>query len=124
MTTKKFSIRSRIRSFGYAFKGLGVLIREEHNSWIYLAVILVLIPVGILSNLSALEWILITLCIGAVISAEIFNTIIERISDKIAPEYDPVIGKIKDLGAAAVLVLAITSAVIGVIIFLPKIFHL
>lgn len=121
MSAKKFSIPARFRSFKYAFKGLALLFREEHNSWIYLAFIAVLIPAGIIFHLTAAEWMLITLCIGIVISAEIFNTIIERISDKIAPEYDPAIGKIKDLGAAAVLVLAIASAVVGLIIFLPKI---
>ncbi|HBB92251.1 MAG: diacylglycerol kinase [Bacteroidetes bacterium GWF2_49_14] len=121
MPTKKFSIRARFISFKFAFRGLGLLFREEHNSWIYLVFIAALIPAGIIFHLTAAEWMLITLCIGIVISAEIFNTIIERISDKIAPDYDPVIGKIKDLGAAAVLVLAIATAVVGLIIFLPKV---
>ncbi len=121
MSAKKFSIPARLRSFKYAFRGLALLFREEHNSWIYLAAIAVVIPAGIFFRISPIEWSLIAICIGAVISAEILNTIIERISDKIDPEYDPVIGKIKDLGAAGVLILAIAAAAVGLIIFLPKI---
>jgi diacylglycerol kinase (ATP) len=94
---------------------------EEHNTWIYLAVIAIVIPAGFLLHISAVEWIFVSLCIGAVLSAELFNTIAERFADKISPDFDPDIGKIKDMGAAAVLILAIASAVVGVIIFLPKI---
>ena len=124
MTTKKFSVKARILSFKYAFRGLGLLFREEHNSWIYLVVIVLVIPLSIVLKLSVTEWALVALSIGIVISAEIFNTVIERVSDKVSPDYDPVIGKIKDLGAAAVLVTSIATAVVGVIIFLPKIIDL
>jgi len=121
MPRKKFSIRARILSFKYAFRGLGHMFSEEHNTWIYLAVIAIVIPAGFLLHISAIEWMFVTLCIGGVISAELFNTIAERFADKISPGYDQEIGRIKDLGAAAVLVLAIATAVVGVIIFLPKI---
>lgn len=122
MAAKRFSFKARLISFKFAFRGLGLLFREEHNSWIYLAVIAVLIPLCIIFRLSVTEWALICLSIGIVISAEIFNTVIERVSDKVSPDFDPVIGKIKDLGAAAVLVTAFAAAAVGLIIFLPKIF--
>ena len=121
MSAKKFSVKARLLSFKYAFRGLGLLFREEHNSWIYIAVITVVIPLSIIFKLSVTEWALICLSIGIVISAEIINTVIERVSDKVSPQYDPVIGKIKDLGAAAVLVTAIVAAAVGLIIFLPKV---
>jgi len=124
MGAKKFSVRARILSFKYAFRGLGHLLREEHNSWIYVAIIVLVIPLSIILKLSLTEWALVCLSIGIVISAEIFNTVIERVSDKVSPKFDPVIGKIKDLGAAAVLVTAIATAVVGLIIFLPKILAL
>ncbi len=124
MGAKKFSIRARILSFKYAFRGLGHLLREEHNSWIYVAIIVLVIPLSIILKLSLTEWALVCLSIGIVISAEILNTVIERVSDKVSPKFDPVIGKIKDLGAAAVLVTAIAAAVVGLIIFLPKILAL
>jgi diacylglycerol kinase (ATP) len=124
MPRKKFSIKSRILSFKYAFKGLGLLFTAEHNTWIYLGFIAVVVPAGFLLHISAVEWMFVTICIGSVISAEVFNTIAERMADKISPEYDPEIGRIKDLGAAAVLIMAIASAIVGVIIFLPKILSL
>ena len=121
MAAKKFSFKARLLSFKFAFRGLGLLFREEHNAWIYLAVIAVVIPLCFIFRLSVTEWALICLSIGIVISAEIFNTVIERVSDKVSPQFDPVIGKIKDLGAAAVLVTAFVAAAVGLIIFLPKI---
>lgn len=121
MAAKKFSFKARLLSFKFAFRGLGLLFREEHNAWIYLVVIAIVIPLCIIFRLSVTEWALICLSIGIVISAEIFNTVIERVSDKVSPEYDPVIGKIKDLGAAAVLVTAFVAAAVGLIIFLPKV---
>ncbi len=122
MVLEKFSIRARINSFKYAFKGLGWLFKEEHNSWIYLLVIAVLIPLCVLMHLSLVEWALIIVAIGIVIAAEIFNTAIERLADRVTTDQDPVIGKIKDLAAAGVLVTAIAAAAVGLIILLPKIF--
>ncbi|MFO7617244.1 MAG: diacylglycerol kinase family protein [Bacteroidales bacterium] len=122
MNQGRFSLAARIRSFRYAFKGLRWLFTEEHNSWIYLLVIAILVPVCIVLRLSLLEWALIAFCIGIVITAEIFNTAIERMADRITTERDPVIGKVKDLAAAGVLVAAFVAAVVGMIILLPKLF--
>ncbi len=52
MKTRKFSIPARLRSFRYAFQGLWWLVREEHNSWIHLAFVVVLIPAGFILHLS------------------------------------------------------------------------
>ena len=120
MKSGKFSIPARIRSFKYAFRGLWWLIREEHNSWIHLAFIVILIPSGILLRLSPIEWTLITICIGLVLALELVNSAIERLADKVSPERDPDIGKIKDIAAAAVLISAIAAAIIGLIILVPK----
>ena len=122
MNPGRFSLVARIRSFRYAFKGLRWLFTEEHNSWIYLLVIAVLVPICIILHLSLLEWALIAFCIGIVLIAELFNTAIERMADRITPEKDPVIGKIKDLAAAGVLVAAVVAAVVGLIILVPKLF--
>ncbi|TSA33292.1 MAG: diacylglycerol kinase family protein [Porphyromonadaceae bacterium] len=124
MNSRKFSIPARIRSFKYAFRGLWWLIREEHNSWIYLAVFVILIPACILLRLSLIEWTLITMCTGLVYALELVNSAIERLADKISPERDPDIGKIKDLTAAAVLITAIAAAIVGLIILVPKFFML
>ena len=120
MKQHKFSIIKRIKSFVYAFNGLKILIKEEHNSRIhFLATIIVLIT-SIILKISVFEWIAIIFAIGFVISLEIVNSAIENIADFISPEKDKKIKKIKDLAAAAVLIGAITAFIIGLIIFLPK----
>lgn len=124
MKTGKFSILGRIGSFRHAFRGLWWLIREEHNSWIQLAVIVILIPVCFLLGISLIEWTLLMICIGLVLALELVNSAIERLADKISPEHDPLIGKIKDISAAAVLITAIAAAVVGLIILVPKFFIL
>jgi len=124
MKPRKFSARARLRSFIYAFRGLGVMIREEHNFWIHLGITAILIPVCIICRLSAMEWALIILCIGLVLGMELVNSAIERIADKISPARDHEIGKIKDLGAAAVLITAVAAAIMGLIILVPKILNL
>ena len=75
---------------------------------------------GIGLKISTTEWIAVTGCIGLVLMAEGFNSSIEALCDKVSPEMDPLIGHSKDLAAGAVLIAAIAAAVIGMIIFLPK----
>lgn len=68
-----------------------------------------------------MEWIAVCMCIGMVLSAEAVNSSIEALADLVSPEYNEAIKKTKDLAAGAVLILAITAAIIGLIIFIPKI---
>ena len=124
MKSRKFSIPERIRSFKYAFRGFLWLIREEHNSWIHFATVVILIPVCFLLHISLIEWTLITICIGLVLAMELVNSAIERLADKISPRRDTDIGKIKDIAAAAVLISAIAAAIVGLIILVPKLFML
>lgn len=120
MKSGKFSIQARLRSFTHAFRGLWWLIRDEHNSWIHLAIVAILVPACFILNISLTEWMIIILCIGLVLSLELINSAIERMADKISPHQDADIGKIKDIAAAAVLISAIASAIIGLIILVPK----
>ena len=120
MYSGKFSIRARIRSFKYAFRGLWWVLRKEHNFRIHLAFVVILIPLCILLRISLTEWALITLCIGLVLSMELVNSAIELLADKFSLKRDPVIGKIKDIAAAAVLISAIAAAAVGLIILVPK----
>ena len=121
---EKFSITKRLHSFRYAFAGLGVLLREEHNSWIHtLAAVLVVIA-GFVFHIRPWEWIAIVIVIGMVFAAEIINSSLERTADFVKAERDDRKRDIKDLGAAAVLVCAISAAVVGMIVFLPKIINL
>ncbi|MCK5847153.1 MAG: diacylglycerol kinase family protein [Bacteroidales bacterium] len=124
MKQQRFSVIKRIRSFVYAFNGLNILIKEEHNSRIHFLATIVVLIASIVLKISIFEWIAIVFAIGFVISLEIVNSAIENIADFISPEKDEKIKKIKDLAAAAVFISAVTAFVIGLIVFLPKIFEL
>ena len=124
MNNEKFSIKKRIKSFTYAFAGLKVLFREEHNSWIHATAAVLAIVMGFFFRISPMEWIAVVIVIGMVFSAEIINSSLERTADFVKAERDDRKRDIKDLGAAAVLGCAIAAAVVGLIIFLPKIIAL
>ena len=124
MNNEKFSIKKRIKSFAYAFAGLKVLFREEHNSWIHATAAVLAIAMGFIFRISPMEWIAIVIVIGMVFSAEIINSSLERTADFVKAERDDRKRDIKDLGAAAVLVCAMSALIIGLIIFVPKIIAL
>jgi undecaprenol kinase/diacylglycerol kinase (ATP) len=124
MKQQKFSLLKRLNSFAFAFNGLKILLKEEHNSRIHLFFTICVLLASIYFNISTFEWIAIIFAIGFVITLEIINSVIENICDFISPEKNIQIKKIKDLSAAGVLVSSIIALIIGVIIFLPKILKL
>ncbi len=121
MESIKFSITKRAQSFGFAFNGLKILIKEEPNSRIHFIVAFCALIAGIVFKISTLEWMAIIFSIGFVIALEIVNSVVENIADFISPEKHSAIKKIKDLSAAGVLVGAITAFLIGLSVFIPKI---
>jgi diacylglycerol kinase len=121
MKQGKFSFKKRLMSFKYAFNGLRILIRDEHNSRIHVFVAVCVLAAGWLLKITAYEWIAVIFCIGLVIALEMINSAIENIADFVSPERHAMIKKIKDLSAGAVFVGAVVSVIIGLIIFLPKI---
>lgn len=122
MQKKKFSWKERGNSFSYAFAGLRAVVKTEHNSWIHLGAALLVAVLGFYFQISRLEAIALVLSIALVWMAELLNTAIEKGMDLISTEIDPRIKLVKDLAAAAVLVCAIASLIVGAIIFIPKIF--
>lgn len=117
---EKFSWRKRGKSFVYAFNGIRMFVLNEHNAWIHCTVAVCVIIAGFVFGVSVTEWCLIALCIGMVLAAEAVNTAVENIVDLVSPEYNALAGKAKDIAAGAVLVTAISAAVVGCIIFVPK----
>ena len=113
-----------IKSFGYAIKGMMIALRDEQNMRIHLLAIAVVTVAGIYLGLTAIEWAILALTIGFVVSMEMMNSAIEAIVDYVSPEYNKEAGRIKDLAAGAVLVAAIVATVIAVYIFGNKIFNL
>lgn len=121
---KKINIKDRTNSFGYAFKGIVYVLKSEHNIWIHCALGIAAIALGLYLEIKLPEWIFVTLAIGLVFIAELFNTAIEVLVDLVSPEHNPKAGLVKDIAAGAVLIAAITAALIGLFIFGPKIIDL
>lgn len=112
--------KRELRSFGFAFKGLSSAFKSEiHLRFHVVLATGVMISSWILA-ISLVEWALIMLSIGLVIVAELVNTAIEKLVDLCQPDFMPLAGKIKDIAAGAVLVAALVSAIIGGIVFVPK----
>lgn len=111
-----------LHSFRFALQGIILLMRENNAKFHFLVSIIVLLS-GFYLKISIIEWTIILTQIGVVFAMEAFNTAIEKLCDFVSPEYHALIGKVKDLAAAAVLVVSIIAAIVGIIIFLPKIFN-
>jgi len=111
-----------LKSFGYSFSGLAYAFKAEWNFRFHLIALLLVTLAGWCFELSLNEWLWITAAAGMVLTAELFNTAIEVLVDLISPEIHPKAKIIKDVASAAVLLSAITAFIIGLIIFLPKIF--
>ena len=118
---KKMEVKKLINSFKYAFEGIASSFKSERNMKIHVIIMIIVIIWGIIFKISAIEWIVCTILFALVISAELFNTALETIVDMVMPEINEKAKLAKDISAGAVLILAIASAIAGIIIFLPKI---
>lgn len=116
-----FSIKKRLKSFTYAWKGIKRTVCCEHNMWIHMTIAVLTIIAGIVFEIQRMEWIAVILCIGMVSAAEAFNTAIERLVNLVSPEWQPLAGEVKDIAAGAVLICAIAAAFVGLMIFIPYI---
>ena len=117
-------VKSRLRSFRYAFQGVQELFMNHPNAQIHLAFTIVALVLSVSLDISQYEWLAIIIVIGMVLSAEAINSAIEILLDHLNPGFHPAVGKVKDLAAGAVLLTAISAALIGILIFLPKILAL
>lgn len=111
----------RLKSISYAIKGIFILIKEEENARLHCFAGLVVVSAGWYFDVSSTEWCFLAGAIAAVFSAEAMNTAIENLTDLVSPDHHPLAGKTKDVAAGGVLLVSIGAAVIGSIIFLPKI---
>ena len=112
-------IKSRLRSFSYAFQGWYYVLRNEQNAWIHAVITVLVIFLAFWLDLPTRDWAVILLAIVMVWAAEFFNTAIESIVDLVSPDKHPLAKVGKDVGAAAVLIAALTSVLIGLLILGP-----
>ena len=111
-------------SFKYALQGVKVELKGERNLKIHIVAMILVIIAGFILKISVAEWGICIILFGLVISAELFNTAIETTVDIAMPERNEKAKKAKDVAAGAVFVIAMASAVIGLLIFVPKIINL
>jgi diacylglycerol kinase len=114
-----FEFTGRIRSFKYAFCGIAIMLKSQHNAWVHAVATVSVCVAGLVFGITRIEWCLIVLAVVAVWTAEAINTAFEFLADVASPEFHPLVGKAKDVAAAAVLVSAIGAITIGVLIFGP-----
>jgi len=110
-----------IIGLSFALNGLKEAFIRERNFRIHLIIAIIVICFSIYFRLSVVEWMIVSILISFVLITELMNSLIERIIDYLKPEYHPQAKIIKDISAAVVLIAAITSVIIGVLIFFPKI---
>lgn len=114
-------LKKRVNSFRYAIAGIANLISSQANAKIHLLAAVVAIAAGFYFEIDRTEWCLVVLAITSVFAAEGFNTALEHLTDLVSPAHHPLAGKAKDVAAGAVLFAAIGAAVVGILIFFPKI---
>ena len=113
-----------IRSFGYAFTGIGYGLRTQANFRIQILIASGVILAGLVFKLSTTEWAILVVTMMVVLSAELFNTAIEALVDRVGNETHPLSKIAKDAAAGAVLIGALGAIVVGVLIFGPRLLTL
>lgn len=110
-----------MQSFVDAGRGFLTVLRTEWNFRIHAVVALLVTIAGFVFRIDEGEWLAVVLSAGLVFMAEVFNTAMEYLADAVHPEADQGVGMAKDAAAGGVLIAAVAAAVVGVIVFFPKV---
>ncbi len=113
-----------IQSFKYALEGLFTALRQERNMKIHTVAGVIAALCGFYFHLSVTEWLVLTLTIAGVFTAELLNTAIERTVDLYGRDFHPLAKQAKDIAAGACFISALASVIVGMLIFGPKIFYM
>lgn len=109
--------------FRDAGRGLASVAQTEPNFRIHLGILIIVFVAGFVFRINLMEWLAIVMVAGLVVVAEVLNTALEYLADATHPEVDPGIGRAKDAAAGAVLVAAGAAVIVGLVIFLPKLWQ-
>ena len=118
--SQKSYFQRRRESFGHAARGVRILVATQPHARIHLVAAAGVALAAWLLGASAMEWCVLLLAIGLVWVSEGVNTALELAVDLASPEHHPTAGKAKDVAAGAVLLASCLAAIIGAVIFLPK----
>lgn len=120
----KVQTKKLVNSFKYAGEGIISSFKSERNMKIHILIMVAIIIFGILLKISKIEWLICVILFSIVVSGELFNTAIETIVDMVSPQKNEKAKIAKDVSAGAVLIEAIGAAIVGGVIFVPKILEL
>ena len=112
-------LSGRIRSFGFAFQGVGTMLRSQRNAWLHALATVAVVAAGFALGVSGDGWKWLILAMVSVWGAEALNTALEFLADAARPEDHPLVKKAKDVAAGAVLIAAIGAAIIGALVLGP-----
>jgi diacylglycerol kinase (ATP) len=121
---RHIDIRRTLYSFRHAGRGLFWAISSQANMRVHLGAAAVVLVAALLFRFTAIEFVGLVLCFAIVIAAELFNTALEVLIDYAWPERHPMVGRAKDVAAAAVLLSAIGTALVGILLFARHILHM
>ena len=120
MSHKRIRANTLRSSFLAAWCGLVSATQTQRNMRVHLLCAFAAAGLGAMFRISSWEWCSLVLVIAAVLSVELLNTALEATVDLLAPDLHPLARTAKDAAAAAVLVIAIASVILGLVIFLPR----
>ena len=121
---RRIDVRRTLYSFRHAGRGFTWALSSQANLRVHLAAAALVLAAALLLRFSTIEFVGLVLCFAIVMAAELFNTALEVLIDYAWPEHHPMIGRAKDVAAAAVLIAAVGAAIVGVLLFARHIFHL
>ena len=111
-------------TFLCALRGIKATIKTEQNFRVDLIIATIVVAMGFILRINFIEWLFCVISIGLVLFAEMMNTAVETVVDLYTREKNELAKKAKDISAGAVLILAINTAIVGCVIFIPKIIAL
>ncbi len=115
---------SQLKSFAAAFTGIKTVFANERNFRTHLCIAILAVVACFFFKVTTTEWLIVLLFIAIILCMETINTSIEYVCDYVSPEYQPLIKKVKDVAAGAVMLGAIISVIAGCIIFIPYLLEL
>jgi len=115
-------LKKHFVSYKYAMRGLWLAFRYEPNMIIHLLAIITILILNSSLKVSRTDWMISLVLIGVILMAEIFNTALEKLADRVTQDQDPMIGQAKDLAAGAVLIMGIAAVICAAILYWPYAF--
>lgn len=106
-----------LETFAHAFRGIASMVATEPNARVHALATIVVVLGGVFMGVSRMEWLALTLAIGAVWAFEAMNTAVEALCDLVSPDFHPQVKRAKDVAAGAVLLAALTAIVVAVLVF-------